>query len=65
MYLLLEAKDLIFVSFIALSAWFSYRAGWKSGLDDGIDKSLFYLEEQGFIEVEELPDGELKISKPE
>ena len=64
-YLFLEAKDFIFAAFIGLSAWFSYKLGWKSGLSDGIDKSLFYLSDQGFIELEELPDGELKISKAE
>ena len=64
-YLFLEAKDFIFAAFIGLSAWSSYKVGWKSGLSDGVDKSLFYLSDQGFIELEELPDGELRISKAE
>ena len=62
---LLYVKDLIFVAFIGVTAWFSYRSGWNSGLDKGVDESLIYLSKQGFIEIEELEDGDIKITAPE
>ena len=65
MYLYLEAKDFIFAGFICVAAWYSYRAGKHQGVRDGIDNSLYYLRDEGFIKLEELPDGDIKIFKAE
>ena len=63
MEIIVELKDLAFLVFISIAVWFSYRNGFKSGLNTGIDESIYLLESQGFIEVEELEDGELRIHK--
>lgn len=63
MEIIVELKDLAFLVFISIAVWFSYRNGFKSGVNTGIDESIYLLESQGFIEVEELEDGELRIHK--
>lgn len=63
MYLYIEAKDIIFAGFICISAWYSYRAGRQQGIMEGIDNSIYYLRDEGFIKLEELPDGDIKIFK--
>lgn len=60
---LFELKDFIFAAFVGASAWFSYRLGWRRGLEFGVDESIDLLAEAGLIEIEELEDGEVKLSK--
>lgn len=60
---LFEFKDAIFAVFVGISAWYSYRTGWKSGLEYGVDESIDLLAEAGLIEIEHLEDGEVKLSK--
>lgn len=55
-------KDFIFAAFVGASAWFSYKLGWRRGLEYGVDESIELLAEAGLIEVEEL-DGEILLSK--
>jgi hypothetical protein len=60
-------KDILFVILLGVCAWFSYRKGWKSGIEEGIEagmeESFEYLESLGYIRIEELSDGNIKIHK--
>lgn len=56
-------KDFIFAVFVGASAWFSYKLGWRRGLEYGVDESIELLAEAGIIELEELEDGDIKLSK--
>lgn len=60
-------KDFIFLAILGVCAWFSFRKGWKSGveagLDYGMEEALEYLEGLGYIKLEELPNGEIKVHK--
>lgn len=58
-----EFKDFIFASFIGASAWFSYKLGWRRGLEYGVDESIDLLADAGLIELEKLEDGDVKIHK--
>lgn len=43
---------IIFLGTIAASAYFSYRSGFKSGAEFGVDTVLHDLEAKGIIELE-------------
>ena len=45
--------SIIFLATIAASAYFSYKAGYKSGTEFGVDTILHHLADQGVIELEE------------
>lgn len=60
---LFELKDIIFAAFVGISVWYSYRLGWKRGVEYGVDESIDLLAEAGLIEVEHSDDGEVTLSK--
>jgi hypothetical protein len=47
---------IIFTGTVFMAAYFSYRAGHRAGMDDGIDSTLTSLEAQGIIELEREPE---------
>lgn len=58
---LIYLKDLIVLGFVVVAVWFSHRKGWKTGLEDGVEESLLYLEDKGFIRLVRLEDGDYEI----
>jgi len=46
--------SIIFLGTIAASAYFSFLAGRKSGIEEGVDTILHSLAAQGVIELEEV-----------
>jgi hypothetical protein len=53
---ILDAWTLVAVIFTFNVAYFSYKAGHKTGVQDGVDATLDSLEAQGVITVEETPE---------
>jgi len=49
---------IIFLGTIAASAYFSFLAGRKSGIEEGVDTILQSLAAQGVIELEEVEPDE-------
>jgi hypothetical protein len=50
---ILDAWTLVAIIFTFNVAYFSYKAGHRSGVQDGVDATLDSLEAQGVITVEE------------
>jgi len=45
--------SIIFLGAIFMSAYFSYRAGYRAAVPDVVDQTLFSLEAKGFIEIDD------------
>ena len=53
---ILDVWTLIAILFTFNVAYFSYKAGHRAGLSDGVEATLDSLEAQGIIEIEETPE---------
>jgi|TARA_X000000950_G_scaffold288701_1_gene406864 hypothetical protein len=65
MEIAIQLKDILFLVFLVLAVYISYRQGAKAGLEMGIDGTLAMIEDKGFIKVVELSDGEIQIIRNE
>ena len=52
--------QIIFVMFIAISTYLSYRTGQRIGIEDGVEGILVHLEKAGFIDVDD--NGEISAA---
>ena len=56
---LFEIKDVLYVLFIIGACWYSYRKGFIEGLDNGVDKSLIFLDKKGYITLTRDANGDI------
>lgn len=53
--------EVIYLLSIACCAYFSYKTGYKHAVPDAVDQTLFSLEAQGLISIEE--DGTVSAAR--
>tara|TARA_Y100000389_G_scaffold185068_1_gene204100 strand:+ start:6575 stop:6772 length:198 start_codon:yes stop_codon:yes gene_type:complete len=56
---LFELKDFLYIIFIIAACWYSYRKGFIEGLDNGVDKSLIFLDKKGYITLTRDDNGNI------
>lgn len=45
--------QIIFMMFVGISTYWSYKVGQSHGVEDGVDGILSHLEKVGFINIDE------------
>lgn len=56
---LFEFKDVLYMSVLVLACWYSYKKGFMEGLENGVDKSLLFLNKKGYITLTRDANGEI------
>jgi len=47
------------MSVLVLACWYSYKKGFMEGLENGVDKSLLFLNKKGYITLTRDANGEI------